>query len=80
MHPGTYECERCLVEQRVDHIYDELGLLPSLEMRLEKLGGPAKQIFCGYITWMGTGDPSKFEDYCWLEQYHKGNHSTERKS
>lgn len=48
-HHGSPYCERCCIEKQVIYARESAEKLPELEIKLEKLGGPATQICCGML-------------------------------
>jgi|SRR5581483_9933950 len=82
MHPGTFWCDRCLVEEQVNTAREAAANLAKLEARLIELGGPVEQELCGYILFFRQGDPLLNDDsnqwgkFCWLPRGHEGYHDT----
>lgn len=74
MHPGTFWCDRCLVETETRAARKAAEKLAALEARLAELGGPAERLLCGYVTYKVEGDNASFGSFCELEHGHDGYH------
>jgi hypothetical protein len=78
MHPGTYWCERCLVEEETKYARKAAAKLDVLEERLTALGGPAEHILCGFVIGKHDDDPTPFGAFCERDFGHEGHHEVAR--
>lgn len=76
---GTPYCERCVVEEQLEHALEASARVPELQEKLVELGGPAQRVLCGYTFVIEeTVGGTDFENiYCVLDKGHDGDHEEE---
>lgn len=74
---GSSYCERCVVEEQLDHALERAQHIEELRRRLQELGGPAERLVCGFIWWTTAGAESQFGQFCILDKGHGGPHQVD---